>query len=101
MWNRIVVRSKKIWRFLLAVFKSYVEHECPKQAASLAYYQDTQFEFPDPVTASVDDQTKAFQKRMKFLLALPTPVTMKLIEAVNKFDQDMTVIFAEGAPEDF
>lgn len=70
-------------------------------AASLAYYQDTQFEFPDPATASVDDQTKAFQKRMKFLLALPTPVTMKLIEAVNKFDQDMSVVFAEGAPEDF
>jgi len=70
-------------------------------AASLAYYQDTRFVFPDPSTASFQELTDAFDKRMKFLMSLSTPVISSLINAVNKFDQVMAAVFSEGAPEDF
>jgi hypothetical protein len=70
-------------------------------AASLAYYQDHRFEFPDPGTASLQEITSAFEKRMQFLMSLSTPVVSSLIEAVNKFDRVMATVFAEGAPEDF
>ena len=70
-------------------------------AASLAYYQDTRFEFPDPGKASPIEMQDAFNRRMKFLMSRSTPVITKLIEEVSKFDQKMTAVFAEGAPEDF
>lgn len=70
-------------------------------AASLAYYQDTRFEFPDPQTATFNEVEEAFNLRMKFLIGLPTPVISRLITAVNEFDSIITAVFAEGAPEDF
>lgn len=70
-------------------------------AASLAYYQDTRFEFPDPKKASFAEISTAFDLRMKFLLGLPTPVITSLIQAVRKFDADINMVFSEGAPEDF
>ena len=70
-------------------------------AASLAYYKDTQFAFPDPKTATFIEIAAAFEIRMKFLLGLPTPVISCLIDAVGKFDNMVAAVFAEGAPEDF
>lgn len=70
-------------------------------AASLVYYQDTRFEFPDPKTATFDELRSAFDIRMKFLLALPTPIISGLFQAVRKFDTTIDAVFAEGAPEDF
>ncbi len=70
-------------------------------AASLDYYQDTRFEHPNPETATFDELSAAFDSRMKFLLARPTPIIASLISAVNKFDSTMSAVFAEGAPEDF
>ena len=70
-------------------------------AASLAYYKDIRFDHPDPEIATFDEVTEAFHRRMKFLLARPTPIIDRLIAAVNKFDRVMMAVFAEGAPEDF
>lgn len=38
MKKRLIRRANKISSFLLSVFRSYADHECPKQAAALAYY---------------------------------------------------------------
>ncbi len=70
-------------------------------AASLAYYSDDKFDFPDVRTAKTTEIEEAFHKRMRYLTSLPEVIINRLIAATGKFDQEMAAIFADGAPEDF
>lgn len=62
-------------------------------AASIVAYGSTVFVKEDP--------EDAFQERMDFLMKLPGVVFQRLHEMVFKFDQKISAVFAEGAPEDF
>lgn len=70
-------------------------------AASLAFYGDRVFDFPDIEKVTPEDVTAAYGERISFLLSRPIAVINRLIEETIKFDDMISAIFAEGAPEDF
>lgn len=70
-------------------------------AASLAYCGNKQFDFPESGVATAEEVEKAYGERMAFLLSRPIAVVNRLIQETVKFDQMITAVFAEGAPEDF
>lgn len=66
-------------------------------ASSLVKYGDKEFEFPD-------DEKKAeaaFDIRLKFVETRNALVVQRLMKLVYVFDQKMTKVFADGAPQDF
>lgn len=66
-------------------------------AAALKKYGDREFEFPD----DIKEAEKAFDKRMDFVETRVEHVVTRLMKLVYKFDEKLTKVFADGAPQDF
>jgi hypothetical protein len=68
-------------------------------AASLHRYGNTTFTARDPKDSEKDEA--AFQERLSFVMGLPEPVIRRLLDELNRFDDEMSFILSEGAIEDF
>lgn len=68
-----------------------------KLAASLAKYGDTAFSFPE----DEKEADAAFDVRMRFVETRNELVTLRLMNLVYAFDNKMSKVFADGAPQDF
>jgi hypothetical protein len=66
-------------------------------AASLTKYGDKEFDFPDDEKLA----ETAFDKRMQFIETRNALVVGRLMKLVYDFDNKMTKVFADGAPQDF
>jgi hypothetical protein len=104
--TRVYQDLRRIMHVLEAEAPSYPVHTQDlvaryNVAASLAYYGETKFDFPDFASEKEEEVMKAFDARMNFLLSLPSPIVNRLINETVKFDRMVEAIFAEGAPEDF
>lgn len=111
--TRMYKDSQRILRFLESESPTIPMHVSDlvarfNVAASLQSYGDSAFTFPiegksltskDMITTK--DVEDAFHQRLEFLMGLPTPVVNILINFTREFDEKITAVFAEGAPEDF
>lgn len=66
-------------------------------AAALSKFGDREFTFPDDAKEAED----AFDKRMTFVETRVEHTVTRLMKLVFKFDQKLTKVFADGAPQDF
>jgi len=66
-------------------------------AAALKKYGDREFAFPDDASKAED----AFDERMTFVESRVEHVTTRLMKLAYKFDEKLTKVFADGAPQDF
>lgn len=71
-------------------------------AASIVAYGGNRFEHPSKKSGATDEQIDdAFNKRLDFIMELPTVALQKLMQITHDFDTKIGAVFAEGAPEDF
>lgn len=105
--TRVYNDSQRVMHFLESEAPTFPMHVSDlvaryNVAASLGAYGDKVFEFPiEEGKVTVQDVEDAFHVRLRFIMALPTPVIDRLITLTGDFDRKVAAAFADGAPEDF
>lgn len=71
-------------------------------AASLIQYNEMVFDHPQKFEGAKDEEIEdAFDKRLAFVMDLPTVIIDRMMQILHDFDLKVAAVFKDGAPEDF